>query len=437
MTPEEEGAAARGRKPRSSQAEWIPARDRESPVSILAAQGKSRLPELLPLRMQRMRQSAFAFLRGAAAIMAADLGSQESSGLRVQLCGDAHLANFGSFASPEGRPVFDANDFDETLPGPFEWDVKRLAASLVVAGRQQGLGHGACQRLAEDCAKAYRRQIHRMADMGPLEAWLTRIDLVAAIEDIDQHRLRRRLEKHLRAAMEAAQTHFGIIETDAEAAAGLSIRDRGQTRHLPGYAATIDAAFAAYPTSLQAHFAHLFGRYRLVDRAFKVVGVGSVGTFCAIGLFGDDHGAPLLLQVKEAQHSVLAPFAGASACINQGERVVAGQRLLQAEGDIFLGHAPAPIDGRFFYVRRVKDSRLADIGARLEADALPFAASLCGRTLGRAHGRAGRAAAIAAYIGQGSGFDEAVAQFAHAYADQTEADFALFAAAVDAGFEGI
>jgi uncharacterized protein (DUF2252 family) len=437
MTPDEEAAAARGRKPRSSQAEWTPPRDRESPVSILAAQGRSRLPELLPLRMQRMRQSAFAFLRGAAAIMAADLGSQQSSGLRVQLCGDAHIANFGSFASPEGRPVFDVNDFDETLPGPFEWDVKRLATSLILAGREKGLGQGACQRLAEESVKAYRRQMHRMADMAPLEAWLTRIDLVAAIDDIDQHKLRRRLEKHLRAAMEAAQTHFGIIETDAEESAGVSIRDRGQTRHLPGYAGTIDAAFAAYPASLQDHVAHLVGRYRLVDRAFKVVGVGSVGTFCAIGLFAAENGAPLLLQVKEAQQSALAPFAGASLCVNQGARVVAGQRLLQAEGDMFLGHAPELIDGRFFYVRRVKDSRLADIGTQLEADALPFAAVLCGRTLGRAHGRAGRAASIAAYLGNGHGFDEAVAQFAHAYADQTEADFAVFAAAVDAGFKGV
>jgi len=437
MTPDEEAAAARARRPRSHHAEWNPPRDRQSPVAILAAQGRSRLPELLPLRMQRMRASAFAFLRGAAAIMAADLGSQENTGLRVQLCGDAHLANFGSFASPEGRPVFDANDFDETLPGPFEWDVKRLATSFVVAGREQGLGQGACRRLAEACVKAYRRQMHRMADMSPLEAWLARIDLVAAIDDIDDHKLRRRLERHLRAVLEAAQTHFGIVETDAEAAVGLSIRDQGQTRHLPEYATTIDAAIAAYPASLPSHFARLLERYRLVDRAFKVVGVGSVGTFCAVALLGSEHGSPLLLQVKEAQESVMAPFAGASACTNQGERVVSGQRLLQAEGDIFLGHAPAPIDGRFFYVRRVKDSRLADIGARLEADALPFAATLCGRTLGRAHGRAGRAASLAAYLGHGDGFDAAVAGFAHAYADQTEADFSAFAAAVDAGFKGL
>jgi uncharacterized protein (DUF2252 family) len=433
MKPDEEAAAARARRPRSSHAEWSPAPGRQSPVAILAEQGRSRIPELLPLRMQRMRQSAFAFLRGAAAVMAADLGSQDNTGLTVQLCGDAHLANFGSFASPEGRPVFDVNDFDETLPGPFEWDVKRLATSLVVNGREQGLGHGACQRLAEECVRAYRRQMHRMADMSPLEAWLEGIDLLASIDEIDQHRLRRRLERNVRAVLDAAQSHFGIVETDAEQAAGLSIRDRGQTRHLPGYESTIDAAFAAYPASLLPHQAALVDRYRLVDRAFKVVGVGSVGTFCAIGLFGSAHGSPLLLQVKEAQESVLAPFAGASAYQNQGERVVAGQRLMQSEPDMFLGHAPDRIDGRFFYVRRIKDARLADIGVRLEADALPFAACLCGRTLARAHGRAGRAAAIAAYIGHGHGFGEAIATFAQAYADQTETDFAVFAAAVDAG----
>ena len=436
MTPDEEAAAARRRRPRSSHAEWRPAADRRGPVEVLAAQGKNRIPELLPLRVKRMRASAFAFLRGAAAIMAADLGSQPDTGLRVQLCGDAHLANFGSFASPEGRPVFDVNDFDETLPGPFEWDVKRLAASLVVAGRERELKNEECRRLAAGCVKAYRRQMHRMAGMAPLEAWLARVDLAAAVEDIEDARLRRRIQTHLRAARQAGEAHFGIVATDAEEAAGLSIRDRGQTRHLAGYAATIDAVVAAYPASLQAHFAALLGRYRIADRAFKVVGVGSVGTFCAIALLASDRGAPLLLQVKEAQESVLAPFAGASVYASQGERVVAGQRLLQAEIDIFLGHAPEMIDGRFFYVRRVKDTRLADLGTQLEAGALPFTAELCGRTLARAHGRAGRAPGIAAYLGHGDGFDKAVAAFAEAYADQNEADFRVFATAVDAGFEG-
>ena len=437
MSPEEEASAARHRRPRSSHAAWSPAADRRSPVEILAAQGRTRIPELLPLRMSRMRQSAFAFLRGAAAIMAADLGSQPDTGLRVQLCGDAHLANFGSFASPEGRPVFDVNDFDETLPGPFEWDVKRLAASLVVAGRERELSNGECRGLAAACAKAYRRQMHRMAEMAPLEAWLARIDLAAAVENIDSGKLRRRIETHLRAAREAAEAHFGIVATDAEEAAGVSIQDRGQTRHLPGYAPAIDAVVAAYPASLPPHVAPLLGRYRIADRAFKVVGVGSVGTFCAIALMASDRGAPLLLQVKEAKESVLAPFAGASAYANQGERVVAGQRLVQAESDIFLGYAPAMIDGRFFYVRRVKDTRLADLGIRLEAGALPFTAMLCGRTLARAHGRTGRAPAIAAYLGHGDSFDEAVTSFADLYADQNEADFRVFAAAVDAGFEGV
>jgi uncharacterized protein (DUF2252 family) len=430
------GAAARQRLPRSFHAAWEPPASRTHPNHILAAQGATRIQELLPLRYERMRSSAFAFLRGSAAVMAADLASQPNTGLQVQLCGDAHLANFGSYASPEGNPVFDVNDFDETFPGPFEWDVKRLATSFVVSGRASGLSDHACRALALRCVRHYRRHMERLAGLPPLEAWHSTIDLAHFIAGIDADKLRRRLEKRLRAAMDASQTHYNLLDDST----GL-IKDGGNTRHMPAYAETIDAAFAAYPETLQPQFADLVSRYRLTDRAMKVVGIGSVGTLCAIGLFTSADGAPLLLQVKEAQTSVLAPFTGTPESTCQGERVVTGQRRMQAQSDIFLGWTIKPIDGRQFYVRRLKDSRLAEIGAVLEADLLPFAAGLCGRTLARAHGRAGDAALLAGYMtdrdgGDGDSFDQAIAAFATAYADQTAQDFTAFCAALDAGTLG-
>ncbi len=406
------------------------------PVAILAAQEAGRLPELLPLRYERMRASPLAFLRGAAAIMASDLAAESSAGPIVQLCGDAHLANFGCYASPEGSPVFDVNDFDETLPGPFDWDLKRLAASLVVSSREHGLSAARCRALARRSARHYRRHMLRLTKLPPLEAWQSTIDMRAAIDSIDHHKLRRRLERRVRAATEASLDHYDLV---GGTAGRMSIHDDAQdhrVEHLPVHAATIDAAFAAYPATLQPQFADLAARYRLVDRAFKVVGIGSVGTFCAIGLFASEHGAPLLLQLKEAQRSVLATATYAPApTLPQGERVVTGQRRLQAQSDIFLGWTPAPIDGRDFYVRRLKDARLSRLGATLETDMLSFAASLCGRTLARAHGRTGDAAKLAAAMdgAQGDGFAHAIADFAEAYADQTERDHAVFCRALDAG----
>jgi len=427
------GAAARRKLPRSFHAAWDPPGERQNPVAILAAQGKNRIHDLLPLRAQRMRASPFAFLRGAAAVMAADLASLPNTGLAVQLCGDAHLANFGSYASPEGNPVFDANDFDETFPGPFEWDVKRLATSFVVSGRENGLSAQACRALALRCVRHYRRHMDRMANLPPLEAWHSTIDLQSAIEAIDSHKIRRRLEKRMRAAMESSDAHYNLIDE-----ATLTIKEGGNTRRMPDFNETIHAAFAAYPETLQPQFADLVARYRLTDVAMMIVGIGSVGTLCAIGLFASADGAPILLQVKEAQASVLSPFTGAPQPASQGERVVTGQRRLQAQSDIFLGWTKTPIEGRHFYVRRLKDSRLAEIGATLEADLLPFAAGLCGRTLARAHGRAGDAALLAGYMsdrdgGDGDNFDQAVAAFATAYADQTERDFTAFCDALDAG----
>jgi uncharacterized protein (DUF2252 family) len=424
------GVEWRQKLPLDALAGWTPPADRADPVDILIAQGKERIAELLPERYARMKVDPFAFLRGAAAIMAADLASGSSTGLRVQACGDCHLANFGSYATPEGTPVFDVNDFDETLPAPFEWDVKRLAASLVVAGRVADLPDSDCRRLARTATKSYREQLAHMAGLTPLDAWGMRIDLGAALTEVDSPKIRHKLKRRLATILAAGKEHFGLVEASDS---GWRIKEKPpQVRHLSRHELHARKAFASYAETLQEDRRVLLRHYHLRDVAFKVVGVGSVGTFCAIGLFVSDDDAPLLLQIKEAQRSVLAPFAGPSNYSNQGQRVVVGQRMLQAATDIFLGWTQEPLDGRHFYVRRLKDQHLADIGARLEA-ALPFYASLCGRTLARAHARAGDAVALSAYVDKGSEFDKAVAQFALAYADQTKSDWHALLTAIEEG----
>jgi uncharacterized protein (DUF2252 family) len=424
------GVAWREKVPLSAHAEWTPPGNRTDPVVILIAQGTERIPELLPVRYARMKTDPFAFLRGAAAVMAADLAASPTTDLRVQSCGDCHLANFGSYATPEGTPVFDVNDFDETLPAPFEWDVKRLAASLVVAGRVAAMTDRDCRRLARTAAKNYREQLSDLARLTPFNAWNMRIDLGGAVADIDLPKVRRQLKKRLAAVMAAGKEHFGLVEM---AGGHWHIKDKPPlVRHLSRHELHARKAFASYADTLQEDRRVLLRRYHLRDVAFKVVGVGSVGTFCAIGLFMSDDDAPLLLQIKEAQQSVLAPFAGTSDYPNHGQRVVVGQRMLQAATDIFLGWTESAVDGRYFYVRRLKDQRLADIGARLEA-ALPFYAGLCGRSLARAHARSGDAVLLSGYIGENTEFDKAIAEFARAYADQTERDWRALLDAIAAG----
>jgi uncharacterized protein (DUF2252 family) len=378
-----------------------------------------------------MRVDPFAFLRGSAAIMAADLGTLPNSGLRVQACGDCHLMNFGAFASPEGTPVFDSNDFDETLHAPFEWDVKRLAASLAVAGRARGLPDKAARGLARRGVHAYRRHMIELAAVAPLDAWRSAIGLVAAIEDISDRTVRKRERAALTRAVEASRNAYrDIISADGT----LRLPHKPQiTWRLDDHEDTAHAAFAAYHASLAEERRVLLDRYRLVDVAFKAVGVGSVGTFCAIGLFATADGDTLILQLKEAMQSVLARYAGPSLYKNQGERVVVGQRMMQATPDVFLGWAAAGPEGRHFYVRVLKDSRLANVGVDIQAGSLPFYARLCGQTLARAHARSGDAAEIAGYLGEGDAFDEAVGAFALAYADQTTRDWRTFCEAIAAG----
>jgi uncharacterized protein (DUF2252 family) len=424
------GTEWRKQVPFAAQAEWKPPENRADPVEVLIEQGKSRIADLLPLRYARMKQDPFAFLRGAAAIMAADLASGPTTGLRVQACGDCHLGNFGGYASPEGTPVFDVNDFDETLPAPFEWDVKRLAASLAVAGRVAKLPERECRGLARTATKSYRRHLGELALMSPIDAWGSRVDLATAIAEVDSNKIRHFIEKRRETVMRGAKEHYGLVE---QKNGDWRIKDKPPLiRHLSHHELHAHQAFASYAETLQEDRRVLLRRYHRRDVAFKTVGVGSVGTFCAIGLFISDDGSPLLLQIKEAQMSVLAPFSGASDYANHGERVIVGERMIQATPDVFLGWTQNAVNGRYFYVRRLKDPRLANLGALLE-EALPYYAKLCGHTLARAHARSGDALALSGYMGDDSDFDKAIAEFAMAYAGQTEHDWRALLDAIKAG----
>jgi uncharacterized protein (DUF2252 family) len=400
------------------------------PIVMLSVRDAQRIPSLLPERNFRMARSPASFLRGAATIMAADLGTGPSTGILVQACGDCHLMNFGAFLSPEGEPVFDVNDFDETLRAPFEWDLKRLGASLAVAGHDAGLEDDACRELARDAVSAYVAQIHALAEMTPLEAWRFRIDLKEAAESISDPTLRDRVHERLREIRKARESHFGIVANHK--GTPRLIKDGARVLALSEQEyATAEAAFLLYLDSLQEDRRILLDRYDVADIAFKAVGIGSVGTFCAIVLLASADGAPLLLQIKQAEISALARYAGASPYDNQGQRVVIGQRMMQATPDIFLGWT-RDRRGRDFYARRLKDARLAAIGEDIGRNDLPFYAPLCGRTLARAHARSGDAAMIGGYAGGGSGFVDAIADFAMAYAEQTRRDFQDFTAAIAA-----
>lgn len=430
------GQDLRKQVPRSLHSTWSAQPDRPDPISILIEAGRHRIASLLPIRYDRMRQSAFAFYRGAAAIMASDLANTPTSGLRVQACGDAHLANFSTYASPEGIPVFDVNDFDETLSAPFEWDVKRLATSFVLDARSRGLPEKECRHLARTATLAYRAHMGALIRLSPLEIWLSRINVLEAIGEIEDHKLREREMKRLQLAMEATgkgfpkllERHRGTWRIREKSPEVLPMSGTADDTHEIAARASLES----YKKSLQEDRRILLNRYRLADVAFKVVGVGSVGTFCAIGLYVTPDDETMLLQIKEAQTSVLAPFAGPSPYANHGERVVTGHRMMQAVSDVFLGWTDDGGDLNC-YVRQLKDPRLALIGTQMADGALSTHAHLCGRALARAHARTGDAARIAGYMGSGSIFDAAIADFAADYADQTERDWRLLLDAINEG----
>ncbi|GAP24460.1 hypothetical protein GLF_1342 [Gluconobacter frateurii NBRC 101659] len=436
------GAKLRKSMPRAAQAEWTLPANRVDPIEILKQQGLTRISCLLSIRYDRMKVSPFTFLRGAAAVMAQDLAKAPVSGIRVQSCGDCHLANFGSYASPEGVPVFDINDFDETLDAPFEWDIKRLGTSLVLSGQESGLSPKASRQLVKTMSLAYTQQMARLAGMTPLQVWVDRIDLMAAISDFEDPKVKAKAEKLLSDRLDAAKGYFGLVSSDKS---GPSLKEKPPlVMRLPDQEETIRLAFARYIATQPPERAILLKRYNLRDVIFKVVGIGSVGTFCAIGLFATADGETMLLQIKEAQISVLEAGSPPSPFKNQGERVVTGQRIMQAVSDTFLGwtHSNASIGGdtpdmagagRQFYVRRVKDSRLAAIGTDVAQEGLEDYARLCGRTLARAHARSGNASMISGYLGKGAGFADAMTEFSEAYAQQTETDWKNFVAALEHG----
>jgi uncharacterized protein (DUF2252 family) len=445
------GKQARKLASRSSQAIWEPGPDRVGPLEVLAKQDETRVPELVPVRYGRMLASAFTFYRGAAAIMAADLAASPDSGLRVQLCGDAHLSNFGVFQAPDRRLVFDINDFDETLPGPFEWDVKRLAASVAIGARDRAFDAGECEAAVLASVSAYRTAMAQFAALGELDVWYARLDVEGAASQWQQDAskaARRRLEKNLdkarnkgslRALKKLTETvdgHLRIADrppllVPIDKLAAREGRDPAEIRGL------IKGLLGKYRETLDDQAGVLAGRYHYVDAAHKVVGVGSVGTRAWIALLlGAGEEDPLFLQMKEAGPSVLEPFAGASKFSSHGQRVVAGQRLTQAASDVLLGWLTVEgIDGkqRDFYVRQLWDGKGSAEIETMTAPTMATYAGLCGWSLARAHARTGDRRAIAAYLGSSDKFDRAIAEFSQAYADQNEADYQVVIDAERAG----
>ncbi|MCW7988723.1 hypothetical protein XF35_26625 [Streptomyces platensis subsp. clarensis] len=445
----EQGRALRSEVPRSRHAEFEPTASRADPVDLIERQSAVRVPELVPIRYGRMLESPFRFYRGAAAIMAADLATTPSTGLRTQLCGDAHLLNFRLLASPERHLMFDINDFDETLPGPWEWDVKRLAASFAIAGRGNGFSESVRAGIVRAACASYRDRMRQYADQRTLEVWYAHADM-ADIQAEEAQELGSRGRAGLSRIIAEARTHDTV-----QAFRKLTRKSGGQVRFAadPPLIVPLDdllpdverdqleeqlrGLIQGYAGSLRSDHRRLLEQYRVVDVARKVVGVGSVGTRCWIVLLlGKDAGDPLLLQAKEADDSVLAPYAGPSLHTNQGERVVAGQRLMQAASDIFLGWERATgIDGRQrdFYVRQLRDWKGIMPADMMVPVGMRRFAVRCGATLARAHARSGDRIAIAAYLGRGTPFDEALARFAERYADQNERDHQALQEAVREG----
>jgi uncharacterized protein (DUF2252 family) len=426
------GRALRALVKREQQAELALASDRD-PVAVLVESGKLRIPSLLPIRYQRMGQSPFTFLRGAAAIMARDLARQPVVGLPVQACGDCHLMNFGAFNTPEGRVLFDINDFDETLPGvDFVVDVKRLATSVAVAALDAGLSTKKARVAALATARTYRLFMAELAALSPLRVWHCDIDLNVEIDRIANTKLRNRVRATLIKAQKDLDADDNLPHLAKGRGTELKIADRPPLiYHIHdesiGQRAALAAIFAQYCATLSPERQVLATRYAIHDFAMKVVGIGSVGTFCAIALLASGDREPLFLQVKEAQRSVLEHLhPKASVPDNQGRRVVEGQRIMQAASDIFLGWTADVESGRDFYVRQLKNRRLGGIGEVVEANALEFYATLCGRTLARAHARSGDAAMISGYLGRSEIADQAIATFAMGYADQTKRDYSQF-----------
>ena len=444
------GKAARTEVPRSRHAVFEPSADRTDAVTLLERQAETRVPELVPIRYGRMLVSPFTFYRGAAMIMAQDLGPTPRSGLDVQCCGDAHLSNFGVFGSPERRLVFDLNDFDETLPGPWEWDVKRLAASMLIAARDNGYRTKDQDRIVLDTVARYRTAMAEFAGMKNLEVWYSRLEIESVLEEFAPQ-FKQKMVKRTKKALAKARTKDSMTafsKLTQSVNGDVRIVDQSPLivpieRLAPGHKRdemfeALHELLRAYRDTLEFDRRTLLEQFRLTDFARKVVGVGSVGTRAWIALLiGRDGQDPLFLQMKEAEASVLEDTLGPSEFSNHGERVVTGQRLMQATSDIFLGwlHVDSGLDEkpRDFYGRQLKDWKGSAEIEQMVPEAMTIYGTLCGWTLARAHARSGDRIAIAAYLGNGDSFDRAILEFSKAYAEQNERDYQQLAAAVKSG----
>ncbi|HMP60616.1 MAG TPA: DUF2252 domain-containing protein [Gemmatales bacterium] len=432
------GKALRKQVRRCEHAVWSPPPNRADPVSLIEQANTGRIPELIPIRHARMLPSPFTFYRGTALNMAADLAGTPATGLRVQVSGDAHLGNFRCFATPERRLIFDIHDLDETLPAPWEWDLKRLAASFVLAGRNNGHRADQSEEAVRNCVRSYREHMAMFSRMRALEVWYANVEADALAADICDTDIRTKFRKSLNKAKDTCLVEdvfprfaddsgtIPTIKDDPPYIYHHLERDEGEFYDRVRY------AYAHYHDSIAVEKRTLLDRYAVADVAIKVVGVGSVGTTCCIVLMTAGTRDPLFLQIKEARASVLEAFAGPSAFAHHGQRVVTGHRLMQAASDIFLGWT-TDRGGRHYYVRQLRDKKLKFTIERFTAAKMALFAGWCGMTLARAHARSGDAAAISGYLGAGESFDGAIAAFATAYADQVERDYDCFAQAVRAG----
>jgi uncharacterized protein (DUF2252 family) len=432
------GKSLRDKCPRTAHAVWKPPSNRPDPLELLVESSKGRIPQLIPIRYGRMMQSPFTFYRGAALNMAADLAVTPHTGLRVQACGDAHLLNFGAYATPERRVIFDINDLDETLPAPWEWDVKRLAVSFILACRNNRFSEAVGRDSTLACVRTYREAMAQFSEMGTLDVWYSALDFERIIPQIEDEVTRKRAQKML-----AKVRQRNVVEHDFPqfvTTAGLRPeikenppliyhwREQGQEE----FTANVHQAYACYRETLEEDRRVLLDRFKLLDIAIKVVGVGSVGTWCAVALMMAGEDDPLFLQIKEARSSVLEDYAGKSVHANHGQRVVAGCRLMQSASDLFLGWTESLL-GRHLYVRQLRDMKIKMPVEVFTPSIMRQYAQACAWTLARAHARSGEPAKISGYLGKSDAFDKAVADFSIAYADQSERDHETLMKAVRAG----
>jgi uncharacterized protein (DUF2252 family) len=428
------GEKLRDKVPRTSHAKWNPPPDHRDPIDIMEESNRGRMPELIPLRYGRMLASPFTFLRGSAALMAYDLATTPSTGLRVQACGDCHLLNFGFFATPERNLVFDLNDFDETLPAPWEWDLKRLAISFAVAARDNRFSDKAAKAAAIECARAYREHLRECSTKSPLDVWYENLDVKSLIGQAPDAEARKYREKIAEAAKQRI-AEFMFPKISEEVGGRRQLIDQPPAIfhvHTKENDEIFREALEGYRKSMLPSVRVLYDRYRLEDWVVKAVGIGSVGTRCMVGLYFSAENHPLLLQFKECRPSVLEPYAGKSVFENDGERVVVGQRLMQSSSDIFLGWMRGR-RGYDYFGRQLRDMKFSLPIEQVTPVQLKRYAAYCGSTLARAHAKSGDAATISGYLGKSDTFDNALGEFSLAYADQNEKDYKALVKAVDSG----